>query len=168
MSFDNYDYSGTKESEQYNTLVMLDKAFSKQNKVKPIFHILGGTALLFHGITAVVTIDIDTANRLEEKVKEVVEPFISDNASEVAILPKNYTSRLVPYKNDIFENIKVYILSLEDLAITKLGANRTKDIEDLVKVGLLDRCDYDLMYKIINEELSTHDASRVLITLSKL
>lgn len=168
MGFELYDYSGSNESEQFNTLLLLDNAFKANTGVKPVFHILGGTALLFHGISSVVTIDIDTANSLTEDVKKVVEPFISDNASEVATLAKNYNTRLIRYKEDIFKNIEVYILSIEDLVITKLGAGRHKDIEDLTKTDLLKRCDYSTLFSIINSEFETAKASQLLIKLSSL
>lgn len=169
MSFDAYDYTDSNTSEQYNTLVLLDNVLAKHSiRVRPEFHILGGTALLFHGVSAVVTIDIDTANRLTDEVKAVVEPFISDNASEVATLAKNYKQRLVAYKPEIFKNIDVYILSLEDIVITKLGAGRHKDIEDLTKTDLLKKCDYSKLFNIINTEFATQDASNLLIKLSTL
>lgn len=163
MDLEEYDFSQSNASEQYNTLVLLDHEFGKQKlPVKPKFYILGGTALLFHGIQAVVTIDIDTANRLSKEIKEVVEPFISDNASEVATLAKNYEKRLIPYKPEVFKNIKVYILSLEDIAITKLGAARHKDIEDLAKTPLLEMCNKQKLSDIISDEFDVETANKLM------
>ena len=169
MSFDNYIFDDSNESEQLNTLILLDNEFNKHPELqKPEFHILGGTALLFHGISSVVTIDIDTANSITNEVKRIVEPFISDNASEVATLAKNYKNRLVPYREDIFKNINVCILSIEDLIITKLGAGRHKDMEDLTKTDILKRCDYSKLFAIINSEFETSKASELLIKLSSI
>lgn len=169
MGFENYVFDDTNVSEQLNTLILLDNEFSKHPELRtPEFHILGGTALLFHGVSSVSTIDIDTANSITNEVKRIVEPFISDNASEVATLAKNYKSRLVPYRQDIFKNINVSILSIEDLIITKLGAARHKDIEDLTKTDLLKRCDYSKLFTIINSEFETSKASELLIRLSRI
>lgn len=164
-----YDYSETAEAEQYNTLVLLDLAIGKAKlQSVPQFHILGGTGLVFHNILHISTVDIDTANTLSKEVKAIVEPFISDNASEVALLPKNYQDRLVPYKPDCFSNINVFVLSLEDIIITKLGSWRHKDVEDLSKTNVMDIVDYSKLFSIINSELEPAVASDLLIKLTKI
>ena len=127
-----WNFGNDLKSEQENTLILLDKQFENK-QVRPSFEILGGTALLLHDIEHIVTVDIDVANKLDEETRSIVEPLISDAASEVATLAKNYKQRLVPYKKELFKNIDVYLLSKEDLVITKLGAGRYKDVEDLTK-----------------------------------
>ena len=72
----------------------------------------------FHSIDAVFTVDIDLANKQQKQVKEIVEPFVSDMAADVATLPRNYRDRLVPYSGGEFESFDVYLLSIEDLVIT--------------------------------------------------
>lgn len=157
----NWNFDSDLKSEQENTLILLDQQFESY-PVRPVFNILGGTALLLHGIEHVVTIDIDIANKMDDKVRAIVDPFISDNASEVATLAKNYDKRLVPYKPDLFENIGVYLLSKEDLVITKLGAGRYKDIEDLTKTSILRDIDINKIMEIINTEFPTTVASKLL------
>lgn len=157
-----YDFRDNSEAEQYNTLVLLDSVIGKKNlNVKPTFHVLGGTALIFHGVLYTSTIDIDTANALTQEVKDIVEPFISDNASEVALLAKNYTKRLVPYKPEIFKNCEVLLLSLEDVIITKLGAYRLKDKEDITATNVLDLLDVTKMEEILSEEFDTKTAELI-------
>lgn len=164
-----WDFGENNYAEQFNTLVLLDNTFEGMHlDVIPTFYILGGTALLFHGISTVVTLDIDVANTLSDSVRNIVEPFISDNASEVAVLAKRYESRLVPYKADVFKNIKVFLLSIEDLVITKLGAGRFKDIEDLKRTNILDKCDYQKLTQIITTEFDTMLTSKLLIALESL
>lgn len=155
-----YLYDDSCFAEQYNTLLLLDKQLEGRD-VKPIFHVLGGTALLFHKLNAVVTIDIDCANKLSDDIKAVVEPFISDAASDVTVLPKNYESRLVPIMQDKLKNMEVYILSIEDLVITKLYSCRFKDVEDLKCSGLFAKCDTSLLSRIIMEELPTDIAQKI-------
>lgn len=169
MAFDNYDYSGTLVSEQFNTLLLLDCVFAKHKEIaRPVFHILGGTALLFHGIEAVVTIDIDVANRLTDEVRELVDPLLNDNASEVAVLPESYEKRLIPYKPDVFKNMSVYILSAEDLVITKLGASRHKDIEDLARTDILKRCDLTKVRELLVKEFNSKECDRMLRQLDAI
>lgn len=166
----NYDYSDTNTAEQYNTLLLLDETISKKNlNIVVTFHILGGTALLFHGMSSVSTIDIDVANSLSSTVKDIVEPFVSDNASEVATLAKNYKERLIPYKENEFKNLKVYLLSLEDLVITKLGAGRHKDFEDLKLTGIMQNVNYNLLTEIINNEIEDpRKRSNLMVALARL
>ena len=63
-----YKYDKSLASEQHNTLVMLDAALAKANlAVRPSFEILGGTAMTFHSIDAVFTVDIDLANKQQKQ-----------------------------------------------------------------------------------------------------
>lgn len=151
-------------AEQHNTLVMVDEIIGRAHlAMKPSFEILGGTALLLHGIEAVFTVDIDCANAQSETVKQLVEPFISDMASTVAVLPRNYKSRLKEYNFGEFNNIEVYLISIPDIVISKLGAWRFKDREDLSKTGVLARCDMGQIISIINDEFDS-DMSALLTT----
>ena len=158
------------ESEQLNTLILIDKLFEKYPQgINPVFHVLGGTALVFHGISSIATIDIDVANRVNDNVKSLVSDFISDNASEVATLPCHYESRLIPFHAENFKHIQVFLLSLEDLAITKLGSFRHKDKEDLVKTNFLQKVDYEKLIHIIHHEFKDEIVkSKILVNLASL
>ena len=156
-------------AEQHNTLVLLDMEIGKADlSMRPSFELLGGTALAFHGVTAVFTVDIDCANAQTEQVKKIVEPFVSDMASTVVNLPKNYKDRLIPYPNGTFDNFDVFLLSIEDLVITKLDAWRVKDQEDLTKTSILKKCNMQATVKIVNEEMPLERASVLLQRLSCL
>lgn len=160
----NYDMGDNLLAEQHNTLMLIDDILGKQHlKCIPKFEILGGTGLLFHGVEQMFTVDIDTANRISDNVKELVTPFISDNASEVVKLASGYEKRLVPYPRGKFEHCEVYILSLEDIVITKLYSYRTKDREDLKCTDVLTRVDMSVLHKIISTEFEA-DISRLLDT----
>ena len=159
-----WNFGDDLKSEQENTLILLDKQFENR-QVRPSFEILGGTALLLHDIEHVVTVDIDVANKLDEEVRSIVEPLISDAASEVATLARNYKQRLVPYKKELFKNIDVYLLSKEDLIITKLGAARYKDVEDLTRTSILRDAEIDDITEIINSEFDAMTSSALLMKL---
>ena len=159
-----WNFGDDLKSEQENTLILLDKQFENR-QVRPSFEILGGTVLLLHDIEHVVTVDIDVANKLDEEVRSIVEPLISDAASEVATLARNYKQRLVPYKKGLFKNIDVYLLSKEDLIITKLGAARYKDVEDLTRTSILRDAEIDDITEIINSEFDPMTSSALLMKL---
>lgn len=164
-----YLFDDSLKAEQYNTILLLDNQLDKLKKDYTVdLHLLGGTALLFHNIESIVTIDIDCANKLATDVKEVLEPFVSDAAHEVATLAKNYKERLVPYKPNDFKVLRVYLLSIEDLVITKLGAGRFKDMEDLTKTNLLDVCDLRKCMDIITAEFDSATASKLLGKLTSI
>lgn len=164
-----YKYDKSLASEQHNTLVMLDAALAKADlAMRPSFEILGGTAMTFHSIDAVFTVDIDLANKQQKQVKEIVEPFVSDMAADVATLPRNYRERLVPYSGGEFESFDVYLLSIEDLVITKLGSWRVKDQEDLAKTDILKKADLRKVQQIINTEFKPDMASKLLVRFSSI
>lgn len=166
MNVDNYIYDDTNYAEQFNTLLVIDAAFANNKHARPEFHILGGTALVFHGLQFEMTIDIDTANRINENVKNIVGELINDNASEVATLAKNYTTRLIAFHPEVYTNIDVYILSIEDLVITKLGGWRIKDQDDLRKSKLMEACNLDKLYTIMHEELDGETYGKLLQRLA--
>ena len=165
-----WDMDNSCISEHTNTLRMFDEMF-KDKKWKTAnldFYILGGAALLFHNLAPVVTMDIDVANRLTEEVKAIVDPFISDAGSEVTLLPKFFEQRLIPFKEDELKNIRVFILSREDLAVTKLYSWRQKDKDDLMKNNLLEACDIFVLRQIIVNEISPEWSKKLIERLESL
>lgn len=50
-----------------------------------------------------------------------------------------------------FTNLKVYVPTPELLACTKIFSKRPKDLFDLEQSNLLDLCDTDILYELINE-----------------
>lgn len=164
-----YRYDKSLASEQHNTLVMLDAALAKADlAMRPSFEILGGTAMTFHSIDAVFTVDIDLANKQQQQVRDIVEPFVSDMAADVAVLPRNYKERLVPYGGGEFESFDVYLLSVEDLVITKLGSWRVKDQEDLTKTDILKKADTNKVMHIINTEFDSTMSSELLVRFASI
>lgn len=153
MGFDNWADENSVEGEITNTLILVDKIVeSMQIKAIPEFHILGGAALILNGINYATTLDIDTANSIDSRIREEVSCFVNDMASEVTILPKNYKSRLIPFKEELFHYIKVFTLCNEDLVFTKLSSNRRKDLDQLKTTNILSNIDYEKMNQITEEE----------------
>lgn len=138
------------KSEQMNTLIIIDASVGAMKlKHRPQFHILGGTALIFHGLKYAVTLDIDTANKIDAEVRGAIDALISDDASNVAVLPQDYEDRLQPFMKNTLKYIDVYLLSKEDLFITKVSSGRHKDIIDILKTGLYNHCDKEILKQAI-------------------
>lgn len=163
-SFDHYILEESVESELISNLIIVNEIMRKQDiEVDPEFYILGGAALIFHGLSKRITMDIDTANKIEDNVKELVGEFISDNASEVVVLGRGYKERAVRFRENEFSCISVYLLSQEDLIVSKLISGRKKDIDDLVNSSILTKSNIAKAKSIIKLEYD----ERVVETLLK-
>lgn len=137
-NFNSYDSRDLVSGELKNSLLIVNEIVrTKGQKVKPEFYILGGAALIFHGLNYLVTLDIDTANQISNDIKNSVRDFINDEASYVTTLGFNYKSRAIKICPEL-DMIDVYILSKADLIITKLDTKRNKDISAIMSSGLLD------------------------------
>jgi hypothetical protein len=101
--------------------------------------IIGGAAIILKGFENKVTTDIDTIVELEGEVANYLRSFsINNDASEVYVLPDGYKDRLVEYKSG-FKVLKIYLVSDEDLVISKVGRFDQNDKEDLEVTGILDK-----------------------------
>lgn len=164
--FANYRTEDTVEAELNNNLTIINCIVdTKKLNSKPVFYILGGAAMVFHGLNYKSTLDIDTANRLSTELMEQVSEFIDDGASMVSLLPNNYVSRAIRIREDL-TNIEVYILSLEDLLITKLHCGRRKDFKAIHDTKLLHKVNKVLLQKIIATELVKQDSEQITIQLN--
>lgn len=162
-SFDNYHLDDTIYAELNNNLTIVNALVERRNlRGKPEFFILGGAAMIFHGLHYNSTLDIDTANRIEEAIREEVSPFIDDAASEVSILPHQYQTRAKRIREDLTA-IELYILAEEDLLINKLLAGRRKDIAAIRKSNILSRINKAKLFTIIKEELTAVDRERLYV-----
>lgn len=138
----NYKLGESVTHELHNNLVIADALLVQANVVgQQELYILGGAALALQGLTQRVTLDVDTANKLSKKVKEIIGMFVDDAASKVAVLPERYQQRCVHY--DVpFQVLDVYLLHPIDLCLNKLASGRRKDIADvkhLISAGVVTR-----------------------------
>lgn len=160
--FDSYALTDTVASELHNNLVLVNVIVASKNlKAKPQFFILGGAAMVFHALNYSATLDIDTANKVEESIREDVSMFIDDNASEVTSLGKHYKKRAIRYGETVFSSIEVYLLSYEDLLLTKLFSARRKDLTSVKQSGILHKIEKETISSILNTEYSEADASKI-------
>lgn len=163
----NYLSDDSLYAEQCNTLVLVNELIKRENlDYKPVFELVGGTAILLHGIESVFTVDIDCANKLTQKVSSIVSDFVSDMASTVVLLPRLYQTRLKLFEREMFDSISIMLLSVEDLIVTKLAAYRSKDKEDLIRTNLIDKCNIALVRRIIERETPIDVRSKLMDRLS--
>ena len=119
-------------------------------------YLLGGSACLLGGYTTRATMDYDfiDLNYLAGygKVFALLRDYDMLEYSNTAISP-SYKDRAK--KIDGFKYISVYILSKEDIAVSKIIRLETKDIEDLDEI--MKQCDRKLVNEIIDEVLERED-----------
>ncbi|MBQ2885903.1 MAG: hypothetical protein IJE43_19430 [Alphaproteobacteria bacterium] len=167
-SFDLYSLQNDVESELKNNLVIIDALINEMHlQYQPEFYVLGGAALVFYKLTERPTLDIDTANSIDDKVRDRVDMFISDQANSVTVLGVGYQKRAVPYMTEL-RAIKVYLLAQEDLIITKMMSSRKKDIDDLLKSKILTTRNVQKAISVLRLEYSEDTASRYIAYIQRL
>lgn len=160
-SFMHYSLQDNVMAELHNNLIIVDALVGNMHLSEPPkFFILGGAAMIFYELMDRMTLDIDVVNTIDEAVKEEVSAFISDQASTVAQLGKGYESRMVPYARYL-RNIEVYLLSQEDIIITKMMSNRRKDVSDLINSEILTAENEEKVKLVLEQEYPTYAAEHL-------
>ena len=97
---------------------------------------------------------IEVLHEMEEVTKLFkLEPFDNMLEYEGTILSPNYKERAI--KLEEFQYINVYILSKEDVAVSKIIRLADKDMEDLEQI--IPKCDKNTLNKIIDEIINRED-----------
>lgn len=100
--------------------------------------ITGGSSFLLKGLGNKFTLDIDSITELNEDVKDFLESFaINNHAIEVTKLPTGYKERLVHFKSKC-KVLDLFLLSNEDLVLSKIGRCSSDDVADILNTGILD------------------------------
>lgn len=110
--------------------------------------ITGGSSFLLKGFSNKFTLDIDCITELEPTVADFLESFaINNHAVEVTKLPSGYEERLV--KCELKLNVlEIYLLSNEDLILSKIGRCSTDDIADILNTNILERIDLSTLIQL--------------------
>lgn len=119
-------------------------------------YILGGGACILGKYTTRATLDIDFIDLGYPSKYGKVFSLLNDYDMleyESTILAPSYKKRAI--KLNEFEYINVYILSKEDVAISKIVRLAEKDIQDLDQI--IKQCDKSVLNNIINEILERKD-----------
>lgn len=130
---------------------------TKLFKLEPFdIYIIGGSACILGEYTTRATIDVDFIDLGYPSKYGKVFAMLRDYDMleyESTILSPNYKERAI--KLEEFQYINVYILSKEDVAVSKIIRLADKDIEDLEQI--IPKCNKKTLNKIIEEILNRDD-----------
>lgn len=130
---------------------------TKLFKLEPFeIYIIGGSACILGEYTTRATLDIDFVDLGYPAKYGKVFTLLRDYDMlefQSTILSPNYKKRAL--KLEEFKYINVYVLSKEDIAISKIIRLANKDIEDLDEI--IPKCNKELLNMIINEVLNRED-----------
>ncbi len=130
---------------------------TKLFKLEPFdIYIIGGSACILGEYTNRATLDIDFVDLGYPAKYGKVFSLLRDYDMleyQSTILSPTYKQRAI--KLDEFSYINVYILSKEDVVVSKIIRFAEKDIEDLDQI--IPKCDKKLLNSIINEILDRDD-----------
>ena len=130
---------------------------TKLFKLEPFdIYIIGGGACILGDYTSRATLDIDFIDlgypSKYGKVFALLRDYDMLEYQSTLLSPK-YKERAI--KLDEFKYINVYILSKEDVAVSKIIRLANKDIEDLNQI--IPKCKKEVLNSIINEILNRED-----------
>lgn len=138
-----------------NTLLAFDEEvylrFGTNNIIKKYeCYIVGGGAMILLNLIPRVTYDIDVIRCTGNEIIDIMKHYdININASaHIDCFPDGYTSRAI--KIDLkTKMIDFYVLSLEDIVVSKLASGRAKDFEDIHQNSVLDNLNWNKLDKLI-------------------
>lgn len=119
-------------------------------------YILGGGACMLGEYTTRATLDIDFVDLGYPAIYGKAFSILRDYDMlefESTLLSPTYKQRAI--KLDEFKYINVYILSMEDIAVSKVIRLAPKDMEDLEQI--IPKCNKSIINKIIEEIINRDD-----------
>lgn len=130
---------------------------TKLFKLEPFdIYIIGGSACMLGEYTTRATLDVDFVDLGYPSKYGKVFVLLRDYDMleyESTILSPTYKERAI--KLDEFKYINVYILSKEDIAISKIIRLAEKDLEDLEQI--IPKCNKEILNNIIAEVINRED-----------
>ena len=130
---------------------------TKLFKLEPFdIYLIGGSACMLGEYTTRATMDVDFVDIGYPAKYGKVFVLLRDYDMleyESTLLSPTYKERVTKLKD--FKYINVYILSKEDVAISKIIRLAEKDIEDLNQI--IPKCDTKMLNKIIDEIINRED-----------
>lgn len=130
---------------------------TKLFKLEPFdIYIIGGSACMLGEYTTRATLDVDFVDLGYPAKYGKVFVLLRDYDMleyESTILSPTYKERATKLKE--FKYINVYILSKEDVAISKIIRLAPKDLEDLEQI--VPNCNKEILNNIINEVINRKD-----------
>lgn len=144
----NLDYNSI-----YERLVRLDEdaglLFDTDTRYQII--VVGGSSLVLQRLGKTATQDIDSID-VSKELSPLLEKYDINTYAEAYInnFPYNYEDRLIL----LFEgnNVNVYVMSLEDVVISKLCASRPPDIIDITAPDVIAHLNWDILHHLATDE----------------
>lgn len=121
------------------------------DKIKYECYIVGGGAMLLLGLIPRATMDIDVIRCTSKTLIELM-PNYDINMNVTAYLgcfADDYCNRAIKLNLDT-KVIDFYVLSLEDLVVSKLAAGRTKDLKDIRQPEVIKHLDWKKLEELID------------------
>ena len=132
-----------------------------------VVHCIGGFAInLSYGFPR-PTKDIDVCEVAPGSAKKTVQELAGENSAlhdkhkvyvqivTMATLPYDYEDRLTEITAGMYRNIRLLVLEAHDLALSKIGRNSDRDIEDVKYLGRAVPLDLELLRTRFTTELET-------------
>lgn len=130
---------------------------AKLFKLEPFdLYLIGGGACILGEYTTRATMDIDFVDLGYPSKYGKVFVLLRDYDMleyQSTILSPNYKQRAI--RLDDFKYINVYILSKEDIVVSKIIRLAKKDLNDIDE--MIEKCDKNLLNKIIEETINRDD-----------
>ena len=141
------------KKELIDKLLLADEEISMIYPSSPRINVVigGGSVLIIQGLIDRQTPDIDTIGYYKglESVFNKYEINSRMNAYSDCVAEK-YEDRLIRIDLQT-KTLDYYMLSVEDLVIMKLFSDRIKDYKDITEKTVLERIDWTLMQKIVDD-----------------
>ena len=145
--------------EIYEKLNILDDILRLKNIKIPPLYILGGSALILYNSIDRATEDIDLLEIEISATKGIYLNLL--NPKDIldlyyTTIPNSYKVRCK--KLNKLKHIDVYLLSKEDIVLSKIGRYNKKDIEDINNINY----DYNLVIDLAKEVINRKDLSELV------
>ena len=93
-----------------------------------------------------MTVDIDV-DKLNSNIKSIANKYnINDDNLHAAVYPYGYEKRIIQYAS--LKTVDVYLISNEDFIVMKLQRGSQKDIDGIIKTGILKATNKNLLMEI--------------------
>lgn len=134
-----------------------DFATLKNIECPPIY-LLGGSACILGNYLDRATLDLDFIDiSYDASVGKVFRLFDRFDMLDIYVTPiaNGYKQRAIKLQG--FTTLDYYVLSREDIIVSKLGRFSEKDQEDIDI--LIEKCDYELLDRLIKNVIERNDLS---------
>lgn len=114
-------------------------------------YIVGGGALLILDLIPRATLDIDVLHCTGQQLISLMDNYdMNINVSaHLDCFADGYKGRAIKIDLDT-KLVDFYVLSVEDLVVSKLASGRDKDMEDIHHQAVIDKIDWDKLDELID------------------